>query len=361
MPVRSVARARSCGRLLLAPLCALGLLAGCQTPPAPIATSKPPMERSTEDAVAFETWLTPRLGATQMLFAASQDGLDLVAQVMRARQPGSGVAPPTVAPLAARVENAAAASREKLAGQGPFEGGDSEQAMLARDAEMHVAQMIASLQGFAGDLPRLESVARALGPLRTAEGFALSNGLAHLLSVQIRADSVFADLVVGLLTPEAAVLPERELQILRRLGNETLLDSLRQLGGDGHTGDDARVRHAVSDAAIARQRNGLAAAMRKLERLRGAGDDLPADQRGLFAEILRSYEEGVAAERDVLDALERFALLVHAVDRDAPDVGPRLLATFDGARSLTERVAARMRTNLARLRTLSDLGSGRRA
>ncbi len=361
MSVRSVARAIPCGRRLLASLCLLGLLAACQTPDAPAA---PPMEataRSVEDAGAFEAWLAPRLGAAQLLVEASRDGLDLMAEIMRARKPGSGVAPPTVTPVAERLERATAASRERLAGRQPFVGGDDEQAMLARDAELHLTQMLASLESFARDLPRLERVARALGPLGTADGLALSKGLARLLSVQARADSVFADLVIGLLTPDSALLPERELQIVRRLGNETLLDSLRQFEDYDHAGETARMRQAEAAFAITRQRQGLAAAARKLERLREAGDDLPAGARGPFADVLRSYDEGVSAEHDFLDALARFSLLVYAVDRDAPDAAASLLAAFDGARRLTERVAARMQTSIERLRTLSDLGRGRRA
>ncbi len=362
MSVHPVARLVPCGRRALLAFGALALLAACRTTGEPIAPPPDrPQMRSLEEAGAFEAWLAPRLGATQLLVEASQDGLELIAEVIGARQPGSGIAPPPVSPIAARLERATSASRDGLAGQPPFAGGDDEQAMLARDAEHHVARMAASLEDFVGDLPRLERVARALGPLRAADSLALSSGLARLLSVQVRADSVFADLVIGLLTPDSALLPERELQMVRRLGNETLLESLRQFEAYGHAGEEARARRTAAQAEIARQRQGLDAVTLKLERLREAGDGLPASERGSFDEVLRSYEDGVHAERDFLDALARFSLLVYTVDRNAPDPSPRLLAAFDGARRLTERVAARMQTSLARLRTLSDLGRGRRA
>lgn len=361
MSLVSVSRAGRNPRRWIAPLLAVSLLVACQHAPEAELPPEPPRARSTEEAAAFETWLQPRLNAVQVLLEASQQGVDLVALVMRARQPGSGVAPPPLAPARAGVEAATIESRRRLAGTGPLVGGDSEQTVLARDAELQVAEMIVGLRGFADALPQLDGVARALGPLRREDGFALSNSLARLLAVQVRADSVFAVLVVGLLTPEASLLPERELQLVRRLGNETLLESLRQFADYGHAGAAAETRRDAARAAIARQRGGLAAAARKLDALRAAGAELPDEQRAPLAQVVRSYEDGLGAERDFLDALEHFAPLVYAVDRDAPDVELRLLAAFEGARWLMDRVVLRLQTNLARLRTLSDIGRGRRA
>ena len=61
-----------------------------------------------------------------------------------------------------------------------------------------------------------------------------------------------------------------------------------------------------------------------------------------------------------LGTLAGFSRLVHAVDRAAPDAGPGIAAAIDGARRVTERLAARLQANLERLAVLDEIGAGRR-
>ena len=167
--------------------------------------------------------------------------------------------------------------------------------------------------------------------------------------------------MVGLLTPEAALLPERELQIIRRHGNETLLQSLAQVESLAQRGADTAATRAAVETSIAAQRNGLARAERKLDILRDAGRRATDTERATLDRIVRSYDEGLTVERSFLDALERFAPLAFSIDHGAPDAEPRLIAAFDGASALMDRVVRRLQTNLARLRTLSELSRGRAA
>ncbi len=336
--------------------------AGCQTAGTPaIEFAAAPPTRTNDDATAFENWLQPRLDAIQSLLEAGRKGTELIATVVRARQPGSGVGPPPIEPMREAVSQATARAGRHLQGTSPFATGDAEQRALARDADDQVARMRSGLEALVGTLPRLDAVARALGPLQRDDSLALSQSLAGLLTVQVRADSVFADLVVGLLTPAAAPLPERELQIIRRRGNETLLQSLAQFENLMERGADASDARVAVERSIAAQRWALAAAEQKLNVLRDAGRGAKDAERAALDRIVRSYDEGLKVERSFLDALERFTPLVFAADRAATDAEPRLSATFDGARALMDRVIMRLQTNLMRLRTLSEISRGRAA
>ncbi len=346
-------------RVLLVLGVALGA-AGCETiAPAAVEFAAVAPARSNDDATAFENWLQPRLDAVQSLLEAGRQAAELIGTVMRARQPGSGVGPPPVEPLRAAVSRATERAGRHLQGTGPFAIGDAEQRALARDTDDQVARMRGGLEALAATLPRLEAVGRALGPLQGEDGLALSQALAGLLTVQVRADSVFADLVVGLLTPDAALLPERELQIIRRRGNETLLQSLASFETAAERGTTTiDIRRAVQ-ISIAAQRSGLAQAEQKLAVLRDAARNAKDGERAALERIIGSYDEGLRVERSFLDAIEGFAPLVFAVDHSGSDAAPRLIATFDGARALLERVVMRLQANLVRLRTLSEISRSR--
>ncbi len=355
-------------RLALSPLRALLVLAfalgaaGCQTAGMPgVDFAATPPTRTNDDATAFENWLQPRLDAIQSLLEAGRKGTELIATVVRARQPGSGVGAPPIEPMREAVSQAAARANRHLQGTGPFAAGDAEQRALARDTDDQVAQMRSGLETLAGTLPRLDAVARALGPLQHEDSLALSQSLAGLLTVQVRAHSVFADVVVGLLTPAAAALPEREMQIIRRRGNETLLHSLAQFEKLMMHGADANDARSAVESSIAAQRNALGLAEQKLDLLRQAGRRARETERAALDRIVRSYDEGLKVERAFLDALERFAPLVFSADDATADAEPRLIATFAGARALMERVIMRLQTNLTRLRTLSEISRGRAA
>lgn len=346
-------------RVLLVLAFALGV-AACQTAGTRVVQfAATPAARTNDDATAFENWLQPRLDAIQSLLEASRKGAELIGTVVRARQPGSGVGPPPVEPMREAVSQATARASRHLQGTGPFAAGDAEQRALARDTDDQVARMRSGLETLAGTLPRLDAVARALGPLQHEDNLALSQSLAGLLTVQVRADSVFADLVVGLLTPAAAPLPERELQIIRRRGNETLLQSLAQFERLTARGAEASDAIGAVESSIADQRDALAAAEQKLNLLRDAGRSAKEAERAALDRIVRSYEEGLKVERGFLDALERFAPLVASAGRATTDPEPSLIATFDGARALMDRVIIRLQTNLSRLRTLSEISRGR--
>jgi hypothetical protein len=100
----------------------------------------------------------------------------------------------------------------------------------------------------------------------------------------------------------------------------------------------------------------LAAALAKIAALKRAAADLPYAQRGAIGRVIRSYEDGLEAETDFLDAVARFAPLVEDADTES-----RLARALDGARPLMESLVLRLRANLSRLRMLTELGAGRRA
>jgi hypothetical protein len=339
-------------RPLAALAAALGLaamLAGCATPQPPAARG-----RSIDDAQRFEAWMQPRLDAVQVMLDASRDGLDFLYQVLRARQPGAGLAPPEAGAASATVAQAAAQASRLTAALGPWEGGDAEQQDLAVDTQMHVARMQEALAAFAASLPRLAEIGGALGPLGQGENAAIAHPLARLLDLQVRADMVFADLVVGLLTPDSDALPERELQSARWRGNAILLRTLAGPGVAAPTGRD------LATTAADRQRD-LDLAERKVQALRAAAKGLPQAQAGPIARIIRSYELGLQAEEDFLEAVTGYAASVGAIDRAAAQPDIRVALAFENARTLMDRLVHRMRANLSRLRMLTELGAGRRA
>jgi hypothetical protein len=299
--------------------------------------------RDAAAAAAFEDWMQPRLDAVQRMLDASQQAGAFVALVVRARQPGAGVEPPPVEPPVAALAKAAAETRHGLAGLPPFAIGDDEQLALAADVQEQVARMRAGLEACADGLPRLATIAIALGPLARADAAALGATLIRLLDVQVRADMVFADLVAGLLTPDSDPLPERELQAARWRGNAMVLRAI-----DGFARSDRLDPVERGEA--------LAAALAKIAALKRAAADLPYAQRGAIGRVIRSYEDGLEAETDFLDAVARFAPLVEDADTES-----RLARALDGARPLMESLVLRLRANLSRLRMLTELGAGRRA
>lgn len=358
MGFRRAAAARMAAmRPFVAFAAALGLaamLTGCAMPQPPGARDAAARGRNLDDAQRFEIWMQPRLDAVQVMLDASRDGLDFVALILRARQPGAGVAPPPPDAAADAVGRAAEGARRLTAGLPPWEGGDAEQRGLAADAQAHVARMQDSLAAFAASLPRLAEVGGALGPLGHADNAAIAAPLAQLLDLQVRADMVFADLVVGLLTPDSDALPERELQSARWRGNAILLRTLAGLAGAAPAGRE------LAAAANARQRD-LDSAMRKVAALRAAAAGLPQAQADPIARIIRSYESGLEAEEDFLDAVGGFAAAIEAVDRGPAQPDIRIALAFENARLLMDRLVQRMRANLARLRMLTEIGAGRRA
>ncbi len=335
-------------------LIAVALLAACA--PDALRGVDTARVRDTTDAGRFEAWMQPRLAAVQVMLDASQQGVEFVALVLRARQPGAGVTPPALEPARAGVARAIARAGEEIAGLTPLAEGDPEQMALAADTQAQVAGMGAGLEAFAGSLPRLVEVARALGPLGPGDNQALAASISRLLDVQVRADMVFADLVVGLLTPESDILPERELQSARWRGNAILLRAL-----DPVPGADRAPRAAEVAAAVAERRRDLALAARKVDALREAAAGLTPAQTGPIARVIRSYEEGLDAEEEFLDAIESFAPLIGPASRDAVGDIPDRAAAFEGARRLMDRLVLRLRANLARLRVLTEIGAGRRA
>lgn len=345
----------------LAALLAVALACGCQPrDQAPHAYAAAPAARSVEEASRYEAWIGPRLDAVQAMLESSQRGVELVSRVLRARQPGSGVAAPAPEPARAFVAGAAARARRSLDGTMPLAGGDAEQQDLARDVDAQVARMLGAMDGLEDALPRVAGVGASLGPLGPRDNLVLGAALARLLALQVRADSVFAALVLGLLTPDSDLLPERELQSVRRGGNEALLACLGQFQDYGLRGAGAEARGREVSALVDHQLDGLEAARAKLDALRGAASGLPAERRRALDAVLRSYEDGIAAELDFLGTLAGFSRLVHAVDPAAPDAGPGLAAALDGARRVTERLAARLQANLDRLAVLDGIGAGRR-
>jgi hypothetical protein len=127
--------------------------------------------------------MQPRLDAVQVMLDASRDGLDFLYQVLRARQPGAGLAPPEAGAASATVAQAAAQASRLTAALGPWEGGDAEQQDLAVDTQMHVARMQEALAAFAASLPRLAEIGGALGPLGHSENAAIAHPLARLLGL----------------------------------------------------------------------------------------------------------------------------------------------------------------------------------
>lgn len=335
-------------------LLAAALLAAC----APVAprSADDPRGRDTLAAGRFEAWMQPRLGAVQVMLDASQQGVEFVSLVLRARQPGAGVTPPALDPALAGVARATAQARREIAGLAPLPDGDAEQVALAADTQMQVSAMGAGLEAFAASLPRLVEVGRALGPLGPEDHRALGESIARLLDVQVRADMVFADLVVGLLTPESDALPERELQAARWRGNTILLRALQPPSAAAA----GSLRTEIA-AAVAERRRDLTLAARKVDALRAAAAGLPPDQTGPIARVIRSYEEGLDAEEDFLDAVESFAPAIGLHALDALDAGGGRAASFEGARRLMDRLVLRLRANIARLRVLTEIGAGRRA
>ena len=309
--------------------------------------------RDAAAAAAFEDWMQPRLDAVQRMLDASQLAGAFVALVVRARQPGAGVEPPPVEPTVAALAQAAAETRHGLAGLPPFAIGDDEQLALAADVQEQVARMRAGLEACADGLPRLATIAIALGPLARADAAALGATLIQLLDVPVRADMVFADLVAGLLTPDSDPLPERELQAARWRGNAIVLRAIDGFARRGRLDPVAR----TDIVAVAEERGeALAAALAKIAALKRAAADLPYAQRGAIGRVIRSYEDGLEAETDFLDAVARFAPLVEDADTES-----RLARALDGARPLMESLVLRLRANLSRLRMLTELGAGRRA
>jgi hypothetical protein len=340
---------------------AVAAACGCQAPgAAPPPAAATPVARSVEAASRYEAWIGPRLDAVQAMLETSHRGVELVSQVLRARQPGAGVDAPDPLPARAYVAAATARARRSLEGSAALAGGDAEQQELSRDVDAQVARMLEAMGGLEQSLPGLAGVGASLGPLGAGDNLVLGASLARLLALQVRADSVFAALVVGLLTPESDLLPERELQAVRRGGNDALLDCLGQLQDYRLAGAGAQAGgRAVADS-VERQLDGLEAARLKLEALRGAARGIAPERRRALDAVLRSYDAGIEAELDFLGTLAGFSRLVHAVDRAAPDAGPGIAAAIDGARRVTERLAARLQANLERLAVLDEIGAGRR-
>ncbi|MFZ9447156.1 MAG: hypothetical protein ACO3CC_03175 [Alphaproteobacteria bacterium] len=345
----------------LAAMLAVAAACGCQATggsPPPVAAT--PVARSVEAASRYEAWIGPRLDAVQAMLETSHRGVELVSQVLRARQPGAGVDAPDPLPARAYVAAATARARRSLEGSAALAGGDAEQQELSRDVDAQVARMLEAMGGLEQSLPGLAGVGASLGPLGAGDNLVLGASLARLLALQVRADSVFAALVVGLLTPESDLLPERELQAVRRGGNDALLDCLGQLQDYRLAGAGAQAGgRAVADS-VERQLDGLEAARLKLEALRGAARGIAPERRRALDAVLRSYDAGIEAELDFLGTLAGFSRLVHAVDRAAPDAGPGIAAAIDGARRVTARLAARLQANLERLAVLDEIGAGRR-
>jgi len=345
----------------LAAMLAVAAACGCQAPgAAPPPAAAKPVARSVEAAARYEAWIGPRLDAVQTMLETSHRGVELVSRVLRARQPGAGVDAPGIVPAQAQVAAAATRARRSLDGSAALAGGDAEQQELSRDVDAQVARMLEGMDGLGAALPGLARVGASLGPLGDPDNMVLGSSLARLLALQVRADSVFAALVVGLLTPDSDLLPERELQAVRRGGNDALLACLAQLQDHALAGAAAREAGRVVAASVEHQLDGLEAARAKLEALRGAARGIAPDRRRALDAVLRSYDAGIAAELDFLGTLAGFSRLVHAVDRAAPDAGAGLAASIDGARRVTERLAARLQANLDRLAVLDEVGAGRR-
>jgi hypothetical protein len=340
---------------VLAALAIGAVLAACApaAPPALRDTGRSIPARDAAAAAAFEAWMQPRLDAVQLMLDASQQAGAFVALIVRARQPGTGVEPPAVAPAVAALVQAAAATRRDLAGLPPFAAGDDEQMALASDVQDQVVRMRAGLEACADGLPRLAAIALELGPLARADAAILGASLIRLLDVQVRADMVFADLVAGLLTPDSDLLPERELQAARWRGNAILL---RAIDGFATAGAPDAAMRAEIDAVAAERGEALRAALGKIAALKRAAAELPYAQRGAIGRVIRVYEDGLEAEADFLDAVARFAPLA-----EDPDTQARLAGALDGARPLMDSLVQRLRANLSRLRTLTELGAGPRA
>lgn len=340
---------------VLAALAIGAALVGC-TPAEPPTLREPARTASARDATAaaaFEDWMQPRLDAVQRMLDASQQAGAFVALVVRARQPGAGVEPPPVAPAVAALAQAAAETRHGLADLQPFAVGDDEQLALAADVQEQVARMRAGLEACADGLPSLAAIGLALGPLARADAAALGATLIRLLEVQLRADMVFADLVAGLLTPDSDPLPERELQAARWRGNAMVLRAIDGFAMPGRLDPVAR----TDIVAVAEERGeALAGALAKIALLKRAAAELPSAQRGAIGRVIRSYEDGLEAEADFLDAVARFAPLAEDADPES-----RLARALDSARPLMDSLVLRLRANLSRLRTLTELGAGRRA
>lgn len=343
----------------LAAMLAIATACGCQAP-AGAPPGATPVARSVEAASRYEAWIGPRLDAVQAMLETSQRGVELVSLVLRARQPGTGITAPDIAPARAFVSGAAARARRSLDGTAVLAGGDAEQLDLSRDVDAQVDRMLEAMGGVEAALPGLAGVGASLGPLGVGDNLVLGGAMARLLALQVRADSVFAALVVGLLTPDSDLLPERELQAVRRGGNDALLACLEQFQDYRLRGANAQAAGRAVVAGVERQVDGLEVARLKLEALRRAAAGLAPERRRPLEAVLRSYDAGIEAELDFLGTLAGFSRLVHAVDPVAGDAGPALAAAFDGARRVTERLAARLQANLDRLAVLDDIGAGRR-
>lgn len=322
--------------------------------PATHAETTPTRDLAT--AERFELWMAPRLDAAVTLLDAGRLGLDWIAQALRAREPGTGIAAPETEPMAVVLRSAQDAARRRLADARPFDTEDREQSGLARDTDAQLAAMAVALEDLAASLPDLGMRAAGLGPLGAADARVLSAGLGRVMALHLHADNVFADFVIGLLTDATDPLPERDLQILRRRANAILLLSLEQFAGDGLRGAAAAARAEAIGAALATQRRGLAGAGRKLDQLHAAALSLRPPQRAMMESVLASYAAGFDAEESFHDAVARFAPLAFAIDHDDPDATPRLVAALHDAARLGGRVRARLQANLARLRSLATLG-----
>jgi len=322
--------------------------------PATHAETTPTRDLAT--AERFELWMAPRLDAAVTLLDAGRLGLDWIAQALRAREPGTGIAAPETEPMGVVLRSAQDAARRRLADARPFDTEDREQSGLARDTDAQLAAMAVALEDLAASLPDLGIRAAGLGPLGAADARVLSAGLGRVMALHLHADNVFADFVIGLLTDATDPLPERDLQILRRRANAILLLSLEQFAGDGLRGAAAAARAEAIGAALATQRRGLAGAGRKLDQLHAAALSLRPPQRAMMESVLASYAAGFDAEESFHDAVARFAPLAFAIDHDDPDATPRRVAALHDAARLGGRVRARLQANLARLRSLATLG-----
>jgi hypothetical protein len=316
-------------------------------PPDPGGAGAAAPARDVDAAARFEAWMQPRLDAVQTMLDASQHGVEFVALVLRARAPGTGAVPPPLAPAAAGIARAEDNAGRRLDGLAPLPEGDREQRLLAAESQEQAARMRAGLAAFVATLPALAEVGGGLGPLNADETAALGESLLRLLDIQVRADTVFAALVIGLLTPESEALPEREIQHARWRGNAILLTTLEGLR-TGTMPSDALL------AALAAHRRDIDTATRKLEALRAAALGVPRFQAGALDRVIRGYEDGLDAEEEFLAAVAQLAM--PSAGRD-----DRLADAFDGVRRLMDRLVHRLRVNIDRLRLLGDIGGGRRA
>lgn len=329
---------------------ALAAALACCAPVQPPEISGPDIAapaRDVDAAARFEAWMQPRLDAVQTMLDASQHGVEFVALVLRARAPGAGAAPPPLAPAAAGIARAEDNAGRRLDGLAPLPEGDREQRQLAAESQEQAARMRAGLAAFGATLPALAAVGGGLGPLNAGETAALGDSLLRLLDIQVRADTVFAALVIGLLTPESAALPEREIQHARWRGNAILLTTLEGL----RTG---RMHADALLAALAAHRRDIDSATRKLEALRAAALAVPRFQAGAIDRVIRGYEDGLDAEEEFLAAVARLAMPAAGDDE-------RLADAFVAVRRLMDRLVHRLRVNIERLRMLGDIGGGRRA